>query len=230
MTAVKEKFPPLTSSSTSCWSHAESDIYFLLYAVKICASESASLCVCVSVLVQASACVCVHNSICVFPPLPFTLARVEMEVPLPGPTHWTLLRKPLSVGYWTAWMQLKSNMRERGMSDVPSITRLRLQWPDAILLGLLRVWQAQTTSLLMGGRMPQLRGVPGGKWVLIEIAETTSLLKAKVNLIGFTHLNTKNAYTCTTETKLGAEHKNLCKYNGLVLNLNTFLVLTKMCP
>lgn len=50
--------------------------------------------------------------------------------------------------------------------------------------------------------MPQLRGVPGGKWVLIEIAETTSLLKAKVNLIGFTHLNTKNAYTCTTETKL----------------------------
>lgn len=113
VTAVKEKFPPLTSSSTSCWSHAESDIYFLLYAVKICASESASLCVCVSVLVQASACVCVHNSICVFPPLPFTLARVEMEVPLPGPTHWTLLRKPLSVGYWTAWMQLKSNMRER---------------------------------------------------------------------------------------------------------------------
>lgn len=75
------------------------------------------------------------------------------------------------------------------MSDVPSITRLRLQWPDVILLGLLRVWCKPLGYYW--GRMPQLQGVPGGKWVLIEITETTSQLKAKVNLIGFTHLNPK---------------------------------------
>lgn len=56
-------------------------------------------------------------------------------------------------------------------------------------------FRSGTNRLSIYGRgMPQLQGVPGGKWVLIEIPETAPQVKAKVNPNSFTHLIQKHKF------------------------------------
>ena len=140
-------------------------------------SECVCVCVCVCLLVLDS--VCVYITASVFFPLPFALGRVKWKHccqadSLDAPEETPLLDSLDAIK--VQYEKERGRHVRRAQYNQAAATVARCD-PAQPAPGL-----AQTTWLLMG-RMPQLQGVPGGKWVLIEITETTSLSRQRLTCL-----------------------------------------------